>query len=209
MANNTLFTIGYSSFSIEEFIGVLHSHNIKAVVDVRSQPYSKFYPDYNKQSLQCVLRENSIQYVFLGKELGARRDEPACYKNGRVIYPLVMEAKGFKDGIKRLLTGIDKMRVTMMCAEKDPITCHRTILICRYLMRHEIDIKHILPKGKVELQADAENRLLKLWNLDELELFSSRNEQLQKAYAKQGEKIAFVEQNEIISPEQHNRANNQ
>ena len=199
MANNTLFTIGYSSFSAEEFIGVLHSHNIKAVVDVRSQPYSKFHPDYNKQSLPSVLRENGIQYVFLGKELGARRDEPACYKNGRVIYPLVMEAKGFKDGVKRLLTGIEKMRVTLMCAEKDPITCHRTILICRYLMSHEIDIKHILPKGKVELQADAENRLLKLWNLDELELFSSRNEQLRKAYAKQGEKIAFVEQNEIIT----------
>jgi len=197
MTNKNLFTIGYSSFGVKDFIKAIKNHHIEAVADVRSQPYSRFHPDFNKKNLQTALNENGLKYVFLGKELGARRDEPICYRNGKVIYSLVMEVEGFKEGIKRLLTGIEKMRITLMCAEKDPITCHRTILICRYLKRHEIDIKHILPNGKVELQTDAENRLLKLWGLEEPDLFSPRSEQLQQAYDRQGEKIAFVEKNDI------------
>jgi uncharacterized protein (DUF488 family) len=186
-----LFTIGYSSYDIKLFIKVLHNFHISAVVDVRSSPYSQFKSEFNKETIQNFLRINNIAYVFLGDYCGARVEDPSCYEKGKVNYNLVAENQKFQEGLKRIKTGMKKFRIALMCAEKDPITCHRTILICRNLISPEIKIKHILNNGEIEKHKDSEDRLMKKFDLHLPDLFRSEQQRLDNAYFLQGEEIAY------------------
>ena len=141
----------------------------------------------------CTGEKNGIKYVFLGEELGARRNEVECYINGKVSFGLVPETPSFKKGINRLLTGIEKMRVSLMCAEKDPINCHRFVLICYHLRTQINEIKHIINDGEIEDNIQTEKRLLSKYKLVNLELFRQNNEILEDAYARQAEKIAYID----------------
>lgn len=186
-----LYTIGHSTHPIEKFIELLTQHSITAVCDVRSHPYSKFNPQFNRESLQKELREHGIVYVFLGEELGARSSDPNCYINGKVHYPSLAQSDLFHQGLSRLRKGMESYRVALMCAEKDPITCHRTILICRHLRADNIDIQHILEDGSIEKNSDSEERLLQVLKLPQGDLFTSVQEYIERAYDLQGEKIAY------------------
>lgn len=189
--NNELFTIGYSPHIPESFLRILKKHKITAIADVRSLPYSQFKPEFNKEKIAEFLKRNGIAYVFLGDVCGARVEDPSCYVNGKVDYSLVAENPNFKEGLKRIISGMEKYRVALMCAEKDPITCHRTILICRNLASRGITIKHILSNGRVEENKASEQRLLKLFNLNNPDMFRSEQQRLNDAYLLQGEKIAY------------------
>ena len=189
---NELFTIGYSPHTLDSFLGILKKYQISALADVRSSPFSKFKPEFNKDSLKVFLKEHEIAYVFLGDYCGARVEDLSCYVNGKVDYKLVAENPKFKEGLERIRKGMENFRIALMCAEKDPITCHRTILICRNLLSAGIKIKHILGNGKVEEHEVSEHRLMKLFNLDNSDLFCSERERLEDAYSQQGEKIAYV-----------------
>ncbi len=186
-----IFTIGYSSFTLEVFLNTLKKHKITAVADVRSLPYSQFKPEFNRESLKKELYKNSIAYVFLGEECGARVDDPKCYIDGKVNYDLVAQNPKFKNGIERIKKGTEKYTIVLMCAEKDPITCHRTILVCRNLQFAGVKIKHILSNSRVESHKYSEQRLLKLFNLNHPEMFRSDEQRLIDAYARQEEKIAY------------------
>ncbi len=192
---NKLYTIGYSKHSLESFIKVIVKYDIYAIADVRSTPFSRFKSEFNKDYFQNYLNAKGIKYVFLGKECGARFGERNCYINGKVEYKLIAQHKIFKKGLERILEGLQKFNVALMCAENDPIYCHRMILICRNLRRFEIPIYHILNTDEIESQDKAERRLLKLFSLNQLELFDSINDQLERAYDKQSDKIAFTEEN--------------
>ena len=198
--SKNIFTIGYSSFSLEAFIETLKKYKISAVADVRSTPYSQFKPEFNRESLKEELSKNNIAYVFLGEECGARVNDPNCYINGKVDYDLVAKSQKFKVGIERIKRGMEKYNIVLMCAEKDPITCHRTILICRNLHYASIQINHILSDGRCENHKDSELRLLKLFNLSDPDLFRSDEQRLNDAYSRQGEKIAY----EIAEPSNEN-----
>lgn len=187
-----LYTIGHSIHSIEEFIRLLRMHSVTVVCDVRSTPYSQFTPQFNRELLQKELKMHNISYVFLGKELGARSDNPDCYVNGKVQYGCLAKEPGFHQGINRLVEGLKNYRIALMCAEKDPVTCHRTILICRNLRSMDIEIKHIIEDGKVENNFDLEHRLLDMLKMPQNDLFTSREDIIEKAYDIQGEKIAYV-----------------
>ena len=117
------YTIGHSNHSIGQFIGLLRQHGITAIMDVRSAPYSRYHPQYNKDTLADSLEKEGINYVFLGKELGARPDDPTCYENGRVDFGRLAERKEFKSGLERVLQGCEKYRIALMCAEKEPLGC--------------------------------------------------------------------------------------
>src|SRR5688500_10615354 len=106
-------------------------HKIAAVADVRSSPYSARLQQFNKPVLKNALEQVGIAYVFLGNELGARRSEQDCYVEGQARYDLIAKTPAFREGIARVLKGVEKYRMTLLCAEKDPITCHRTILVSR------------------------------------------------------------------------------
>lgn len=191
-----LFSIGYSGFSITEFVEVLHENQINAVADVRSVPFSKFKPEFNRDTLKSYLKEQQIQYVFLGDYCGARIDEPECYSNGKVDFNLVAKHPRFLKGIDRIEKGLKKYAIALMCAEKDPIKCHRMILVCRELRKKPFDIYHIISAKNVQSNNDAENRLMKAYNYDQSELFRDEGQQLIDAYNKQADKIAYVEKNE-------------
>jgi len=139
-----LYTIGHSTHSTEKFVELLSEHSITAVCDVRSSPYSKYNPQFNRETIQKDLKGYGISYVFLGKELGPRSDDPSCYKEGKVQYHKLAEADSFRHGLERIKKGMQSYRIALMCSEKDPVTCHRTILICRHLRPDEIEIRHIL-----------------------------------------------------------------
>lgn len=188
-----VFTIGHSNLEFGKFVALLKQHGIQAVADVRSSPYSQFTPQFNRENLQRALREHGISYVFLGEELGARRSEPECYVNGRAEYPLIAGTPAFIRGVERITQGAAKMRVTMMCAEKDPLDCHRCILVSPRLRERGMSVQHILSDGTLESQEQAEIRLAQSFDLPERELFRSSGEIVAEAYRLQGEKIAYQE----------------
>lgn len=186
-----VFTVGHSTHSIDTFLRLLSSHQIQVVADVRSSPFSRFNPQFNREQLQDSLREVGIRYVFLGKELGARSDDPACYVNDKVQYEKLARTDLFQSGLARIIEGASSYQIAMMCAEKDPLDCHRTILVARELEKSEHEIKHILANGRVEKHSDSMARLVAQLEIPEDDMFRSREDMIADAYAKQAEKIAY------------------
>ena len=129
-----IFTIGHSTHEFKRFVALLKHHGIGAVADVRSTPYSRWQPQFNREELTDALKKHGISYVFMGKELGARSDDPDCYDQGRVQYRRLAGTELFRSGIDRVLDGAHRMSIALMCAEKDPLECHRTILVARELV---------------------------------------------------------------------------
>lgn len=210
-----LFTIGHSNHSIEAFISLLQQHGITAVADVRSHPYSRYLPHFSQSALKPALLNAEIKYVFLGKELGARPTDQSCYVNGKALYEKIAATELFSQGIQRLLKGGEQYNIALMCAEQDPIDCHRTILVCQHLRELNLEINHVLKNGELESHEHLEDRLLTLHGLNQSELSKpkpiqlslfdeppvekpitaqrTRDECLKEAYQKQGERIAYVE----------------
>jgi uncharacterized protein (DUF488 family) len=193
-----IFTIGHSTQSREEFLDLLRRHRIGAVADVRSSPYSARLSQFNRESLEQFLRENAIRYVFLGNELGARRSERECYVDGVAAYDRIAKTNAFREGLDRVSKGAQRFRLALMCAEKDPLECHRTILVCRHL-RNNFDIIHILSDGGIETHADAETRLQAEEHVPTSDLFISSEALLTQAYEQRGAKIAYHECSEAVS----------
>jgi uncharacterized protein (DUF488 family) len=188
---NTLFTIGHSTHELSVFVDLLKKHNVQAVADVRSQPFSARFPQFSRPALEASLKNNCIRYVFLGHELGARREEECCYLEGQARYELVAKTQAFHDGITRVLKGLRKYRLALLCAEKDPLTCHRTILVCRHLRGRDFQIQHILSNGSLESHGELEDRMLKTLGKSQPSLFVSRQEIVEQAYEEQGGRIAY------------------
>lgn len=187
-----LFTVGHSVHTIERFMELLKEHHIDALCDVRSSPYSRFTPQFNRESLKEDLAKHRILYLYLGLELGPRSADPDCYENGKVQYKRLAEKDIFQLGLSRLRKGMATYRIALLCAEKDPLTCHRMILICRKLRGEDILIRHILEDGSLEDSRDTEKRLMELLKIDPVDLFATEEEQIQRAYDLQGEKIAYT-----------------
>src|SRR5688572_17480831 len=130
-----LFTIGHSTHSAEKFLELLRAHRIDALGDVRSNPFSAWTPQFNRTALEPALRAASVQYVFLGDDLGARRTEREAYVDGVARYERIAKLPAFQTGLDRVRKGARKFRLALMCAEKDCLECHRAILVCRHLRR--------------------------------------------------------------------------
>lgn len=186
-------TIGHSTHTIDRFTELVLMHEISAVSDVRSDPYSRFNPQFNREVLQKELKRKGIAYVFLGKELGPRSDDPSCFMNGKVRYDLFAKTGLFREGLERLRQGMESHLIALMCAEKDPIMCHRTILVCRHLRADNIKIRHILEDGSIEENRESMTRLRRVLKLQEADLFTTPEEMIERAYDIQGEKIAYVQ----------------
>lgn len=196
-----LYTIGHSDHGIEAFVSLLRQHSIGAIADVRSSPYSARFPQFGKEMLEQSLKEQGIRYVFLGQELGARRGERSCYVDGRADYDRIAEQGMFLKGLDRLRKGLERYRIALVCAERDPLECHRTILVCRRMKSFGVDIRHIRYDGEIETHADAELRLMKEEATPDTDLFLEREELLSKAYTSRGEKIAFREPATPVKPQ--------
>lgn len=188
-----IFTIGHSDHAIERFIELLREHGVTALADVRSQPYSRFHPQFNREPLRACLKAAGVHYVPLYEELGARRTEAQCYAaDGKARYDLIAKAPLFQAGLRRVRQGAEQHRIALMCAERDPITCHRTILVCRHLKPLGVPIAHILQDGQLETTAEMERRLLDAAGVYGGDLFTGEAEALERAYDVQGERIAYA-----------------
>jgi uncharacterized protein (DUF488 family) len=197
----TLFTVGHSNHELPAFLALLAQHGVTAIADVRSQP-TCWLPHFERAQLTAALRGAAIDYVFLGQELGARRSERACYEDGRADYERIARLPAFQQGLRRIRSGLAKHRICLLCAEKEPLDCHRTILVCRHLRGQAIQIQHILADGALEDHAVTERRLLKLTDVQPT-LFEpdlTLAELLEQAYEMRGREIAYREPPEGATP---------
>jgi len=189
--SDVIFTIGHSVHSIETFVALLRQHFITALGDIRSRPYSRMNPQFNRENLKQTLKENGVAYIFLGQELGAQSNDASCYRSGKLQYDRLAQTDLFRQGMARVRVGMQRYRLALMCAEKEPLECHRTILIARCLEALQIKVEHILEDGSLESQKNALRRLLALLKLPEQDLFRSREDMIEEAYRIQGERIAY------------------
>ena len=149
----TIWTIGHSNHALDRFLALLAAHDIEVLVDVRSQPYSRYTPHFTRDSLREGVANVGIQYLFMGKELGGRPADPSLYDSERrVRYYALSHTEEFRKGIARLLDGIGRLRVSLLCAEEDPSGCHRRRLVGRVLTRHGTRLLHIRRDGTVRCE---------------------------------------------------------
>jgi uncharacterized protein (DUF488 family) len=147
----SVFTIGHSKHPIEKFLGLLREHGVEVLVDARSQPFSRFSPQFSRKALESAVTEVSIRYLFMGDSLGGRPAPRECYDaDGKLDYDRVEAQEFYQRGIERLLDGIARFRVCIMCAEEDPSHCHRRLLVTRTLVRGGVEVRHIRRNGEVE-----------------------------------------------------------
>ncbi len=176
--DNGVLTIGHSTHSAEAFLGLLRLHGVDAVADVRSSPFSRFNPQFNREPLDQFLQANGVQYVFLGRELGARSEDRACYDHGRVQYARLAQTPLFQSGLDRILQGAGRFRIALMCAEKELLDCHRTLLVAKALAERGQRVLQIHSDGRLETHEAAMERLLEATGVPKEDLFRSREELL-------------------------------
>lgn len=190
-ALSTVYTLGHSNHPVARLVDLLTAHGVEAVADVRSHPYSRFSPQFRRDALRGHLEAAGIDYLFLGRELGARSADPACYVDGKVCYDLLARTVEFTRGLERVIDDARRRRLALLCAEKDPLTCHRAILICRHLAAAGVAAQHIHADGRLESHHDALTRLLDELGIDGGDLFG-REDALEQAYRRRGERIAYT-----------------
>lgn len=154
MIESSIFSIGHGNKDMNDFIAELKSNGITYLLDIRSKPYSKWYPQFNQDSLSEELKLAGITYVFVGDTLGGLPSDSTCYdEGGKVIYDRIKERDFFKQGLSRLTTANEKhIPVAMMCSEAKPEECHRSKLIGQVLLDMEISVKHIVGQSKIKSQ---------------------------------------------------------
>ena len=184
-----IFTVGHSNHSLDGFLALLSKHRVAAVADVRSVPYSRFSPHFSRDALAAALKNRAIGYVYLGRELGGRPDDPVCYEEGRVSYERIARTERFRSGLARVADTAARGRVALMCAEKEPLDCHRTLLVARALAGKGVSVAHILADGTLEAHEETMDRLMAAFTGD---LFLSREESIAQAIKERTGRVAFA-----------------
>lgn len=188
---STLYTVGHSNHQAEDFVRMVQRHGVTAIVDVRSHPYSQHNPQFDRERFSALLARSGLAYYYLGDELGGRPRDPACYVDGRVEYDRVETSVPFREGVRRLLQLLREHTPALMCAEKDPLSCHRTLLVARRMASLDVRVVHILADGTLEEHEDTVGRMVREQRLPEYDLFRSREDIVAEAYARQAERIAY------------------
>lgn len=189
----TIYTIGYSDRTIEDFYKLLKKHKINAVCDVRSYPSSKTNSLFEKSSIRNYLTHKGIYYIFMGNQLGARPEEDSYYVQNKVSFDKIKNSDNFKTGINRLFDGMRKgFNIALMCSEKNPNTCHRALFITNHLRKSGISITHIVDDS-TEYDQEAIDQQLLSANSISIDLLgeTEKEEIINNIYAKELNKIAF------------------
>jgi uncharacterized protein (DUF488 family) len=158
--SDRLFTVGHSNHEPEVFLRLLESAGVTAVTDVRSSPYSRRLPHFNRQTLEALLHHHRIAYVFLGDHLGGRPASAELYDaEGWASYEAIRRTAAFEEGLTRLLRGLEHYRIALLCGEEDPLDCHRGLMIAPALKERGVLPRHIRKDGRLETMAQFEARL--------------------------------------------------
>ena len=205
--SNTLYSIGHSNQTQEEFLALIMVHDINCIVDVRSVPASKYSPQFNQEYLRSFLLSNNVQYLHFGKEFGARRTD-SIDENGQVNFELAAKTPDFMSGVLRILRGMERgYNIAFMCSEADPLECHRFALVSRYFHETGVNVQHILKDAKLATHESLEKEMIKTYlhsrkyHVPEVDLmFGSYTEEDQRrdAYRLKNKEIGYKQQNELI-----------
>jgi uncharacterized protein (DUF488 family) len=151
-----LWSIGHSNLSSERFVALLHEHQIALVADVRTAPYSRHWPQFNREELARTLKASAIDYVFLGRELGGKPEDPALRgPNGAPDYDAIAATAIYQAGLARLIALGRERRTAFLCSEGDPAHCHRERLVARSLRAAGWQVRHILGDGSIQGEVQA------------------------------------------------------
>ncbi|MBI5170141.1 MAG: DUF488 domain-containing protein [Candidatus Eisenbacteria bacterium] len=193
---NHVYTIGHSLHTFERFRELLAAHAVEVLVDVRSRPVSARAPHFSGEALRLACVGSGLKYLPMGDSLGGRASDHRLIVDGRVSYERVAETALFRQGLERVREGAERFVIALMCAEKDPLSCHRTLLVSRHLqplLDPPAEVRHILADGSLKSHADLERDLLRLWREpDGPGLFEDANAPLARAYASQGREVAWL-----------------
>ncbi len=195
-----IFTVGHSSLSYEEFYKLLRGASVTAVADVRTAPFSRRNPQFNRDTLREQLRMDGIAYVFLGEELGGRPKERKFFCDGVADYEKMAQSPDFERGLQRVIEGAKQFRVALMCSEHDPLECHRCLLVGRALSKKDVTVNHILFDRTIVSQSDIEKRLLQWSRQAGEDLFENYQDRLATAYKRRASKFAFSERVSVFRP---------
>jgi uncharacterized protein (DUF488 family) len=155
-----LLTIGHSNLQADQFLALLKAHNVTAIADVRSVPFSRRFPWFSSRTLSERLHGKGIAYIMVGDTLGGRPSNPALYRDGIADYEAMAATVEFGAGLDRVAAEMMRHRLCLMCSEREPLDCHRCLLVGRALAEHGCTVGHILGDGSIEPHVATEDRLL-------------------------------------------------
>ena len=191
MTGFDLFTIGHSNIPAVRFIGMLRETSVETLVDVRSIPVSRFCPWFSAKNLAPLLAAANINYLFLGEELGGRPRDPSLYCDGTADYDAMARRPRFQAALDHLLADGGLRRPCLMCSERDPLACHRCLLVGRALAARGATIGHILHDGTIEAHTRTERRLLEVAGADNDLFATGQDERLAAAYRHRARALAY------------------
>jgi uncharacterized protein (DUF488 family) len=190
-----LLTIGHSNIAVERFIGMLRAAGADTIADVRSTPFSRRFPWFSGKNLAVRLEQEGMSYAAFGDTLGGRPRDAALYCDGIADYEAMAKQEDFRAGLDRLLALAAERRVCLMCAEREPLDCHRCLLVARALAARGRTIGHILHDGTIEPHAATEKRLLAFTATADLftpDLFTpGQSDRLAAAYRDRARAVAY------------------
>lgn len=197
----TLYTVGHSNQSQEDFLQMIQLHDIDCIADVRSVPASNYSPQFNQDALESFLRYHDVCYFFLGNELGARRID-ALNEQGQVDFEQATHTPLFKHGVEHIQTLLQKHTVSLMCSEANPLECHRFALVARYFHEQGVCVQHILKDGTLINHSLLEKKMVRqylkgrkpqLAEVDELFGTYTPEDQLHDAYRLKNKEIGYMQ----------------
>ena len=191
MTGFDFFTIGHSNIPAERFTGMLRQTGVATIVDVRSIPASRFCPWFSAKNLAPLLAAANITYLFSGEELGGRPRDPSLYCDGVADYEAMARRPGFQAALDGLLAHCGRQRCCLMCSERDPLACHRCLLLGRALAARGVTIGHILHDGTIEAHTSTEVRLLEVAGVDGGLFVTGQDERLAAAYRRRAGAVAY------------------
>jgi uncharacterized protein (DUF488 family) len=185
-----LFTIGHSNLAADQFLAQLKAHGVTAIADVRSVPFSRRFPWFSSRTLADRLHSKGIAYVMMGDALGGRPANAALYRDGVADYEAMAGTPDFQAGLDRVVGAMGQHRLCLMCSEREPLDCHRCLLVGRMLARRGVTTGHILGDGSIERHSATEERLLAGPRAGTGDLFGDRESRLSEAYRRRARRIA-------------------
>lgn len=188
------FTIGHSDLPVEVFVYYLQKVRVDCIIDVRSAPYSKYQPQYNREEISSVLKQENIEYHYMGDVLGGRYSDPALlFPDGTVDYQKVSKTQKFISGLDEVISLIESGKnVALMCSERDPLRCHRYVLVARNLQNRGVNVTHLCPELVQKSHAELEGQTLsENVGKNQRPLLGNNSENLNQAYLNLNKKMGY------------------
>ena len=191
MSSFDLFSIGHSNIPAERLLALLRHAGADVIADVRSTPFSRRSPWFSGKALAATLTQHGMTYLAYGDALGGRPRDAALYRDGVADYEAMARQPDFQVGLDRLLADAARARVCLMCAEREPLDCHRCLLVGRSLAERGLAVGHILHDGTIEPHRATEQRLLALFGEDHDLFATGQNERLAAAYRRRARAVGY------------------